>query len=321
MVSKVLQVKINHAYDVLTLAAKMSLLYYQKPLMCCYSGGKDSDVLVQLALECLKPDEFEVLNSHTTVDSPETVYYIRERFEELRKQGIKCTVQYPTNKDGSPKSMWNLILKNDTPPTRLMRYCCRELKETSAPNRFIAVGVREDEGSGRKGRSDFATREATKKDAYYYYYSHAKEVFEQSERERESSGGQPNEADAYDCKFIEKAKQKKDMICNPIYQFTEKEVWELIKDRGLKYNPMYDNGYFRVGCLGCPLARKAQLKQFADYPKYKALYIAAFDRMLKHREAAGKKNEWKTGEEVFNWWIGKDELNGQLSLFDDMGGI
>lgn len=318
MVDKALQDKINHSYDVLRLAAKMSLLYYQEPLICCYSGGKDSDVLIQLAMECLKPDEFEVLNSHTTVDAPETVYYIRDRFKELREKGIKCTIQYPTYKDGSPKSMWNLIVKKTLPPTRLMRYCCEELKETSTPNRFVAVGVREDEGSGRKGRDDFATRGVIKSDAYYYYYSHAKEVFEQSEKERESRGAKPNDPDSYDCKLIELVKEKHDMICNPIYRFNEADIWNYINDRGLPHNPMYDNGYHRVGCIGCPLARKGQLKELADYPKYKDLYIAAFDRMVKHRLEQGKPTQWKNGLEVYNWWLGKDELNGQLSLFDDM---
>ena len=118
--------------------------------------------------------------------------------------------------------------------------------------------------------------------------------------------------------MIELAKQKHDMICNPIYRYTETEVWDFIKDRGLKHNPMYDNGYFRVGCIGCPLARKAQLKELADYPKYRDLYIAAFDRMVKHRLEQGKPTQWKNGLEVYNWWLNKEELNGQLSLFDDM---
>lgn len=187
MVNKFLQEKIDHSYEVLRLAAEMSKLYYQKPLVITYSGGKDSDTMLQLALECLKPDDIEVINSHTTVDAPETVYYIREQFAKLKEKGIKTTIQYPKYKDGSPKSMWNLIPKKGIPPTRLQRYCCKELKETTVPNRFIAVGVRAAESTGRKGRDDFATVANTKKNAYYYYYyySHIKDVFDTSERERE----------------------------------------------------------------------------------------------------------------------------------------
>lgn len=188
MIHEFLQNKINDSKDVLRLAADMSKEYYHKPLIITYSGGKDSDVMLQLALECLQPDEFEVLNSHTTVDAPETVYYIRDRFKELEKIGVKATVKLPRDKDGNLISMWSLIEKKQIPPTRLARYCCKELKETSTPNRFIAVGVRESESQGRKGREVFATRGLRKKDAYYYYYSHVKEVFE-DDKARRSEGG------------------------------------------------------------------------------------------------------------------------------------
>ena len=110
MLSDILENKIKESYRTLRLAAEMSKTYYEKPLILTYSGGKDSDVLVQLAIECLETSDFEVLNSHTTVDAPETVYYIRERFREWEEMGIKCTVHYPHYKDGRPKSMWSLIV-------------------------------------------------------------------------------------------------------------------------------------------------------------------------------------------------------------------
>lgn len=191
MIPEALQSKINDSYDVLKLAAEMSKLYYQKPLIITYSGGKDSDTVLQLAIECLKPTDFEVLNSHTTVDAPETVYYIRDKFKELNAMGIKAEVQYPHyknnkyHKDGEFKSMWSLIVDKQMPPTRIMRYCCQELKEANTPNRFIATGVRASESSGRKGRNVFATRGNTKANAYYYYYDHVRDVFADAERERE----------------------------------------------------------------------------------------------------------------------------------------
>ena len=189
MLHDYMEKKIEDSKDVLRLAAEMSKHYYQKPLIITYSGGKDSDCVLQLAIECLEPSDFEVLNSHTTVDAPETVYYIRDKFKELNEMGIKTTIHYPHYEDGSFKSMWNLIEKKQMPPTRLLRYCCQELKETSTPNRFIATGVREAESAGRKGRDVFATRGRTKSEAYYYYYSHVKEVFETAKIKASESGG------------------------------------------------------------------------------------------------------------------------------------
>lgn len=318
MISNSLQEKINHSYEVLTLAAKMSKLYYQKPLMLCYSGGKDSDVMLQLAIECLDANEFEVINSHTTVDAPETVYYIRERFAELNDKGIKSCVLYPTFKDGSPKSMWNLIPTKSMPPTRLQRYCCAQLKEVSTPNRFIAVGVRESESNLRKGRDDFATKGRTKTDALHYDYSHVKDVFDTSERERESIGGNPNDADVYDCKIIEQAKKQKQLICNPIYKWLDSDIWYFIRDRGMKYNPLYDCGYHRVGCIGCPMSSKQQY-ELERYPIYRDNYIKAFQRMLNEMDRKGLKTKrnWKNGDDVYKWWVQDETLDGQMNLFDN----
>lgn len=150
---KALQDKIDYSCEVLRTASEMSKTYYHKPLVICYSGGKDSDVLVEMARLCLKPDEFEILNSHTTVDAPETVYYIRQRFKEWSEQGIKCEVRLPRDKDGHCISMWKMIENEGCPPTRLLRYCCRQLKEAGTPNRICAVGVRASESSNRGGET------------------------------------------------------------------------------------------------------------------------------------------------------------------------
>ena len=90
--------KVDKATRTLKLAAEMSLQYYGKPLIITYSGGKDSDVLLHLAESCLKPNEFKALNSHTTVDAPETVYHIRETFERLRGGVSRQQLDIPTTR-------------------------------------------------------------------------------------------------------------------------------------------------------------------------------------------------------------------------------
>ena len=110
-----LDLKIKEAEKTLKLGAEMSKYYYHKPLLLCYSGGKDSDVMLDIAKRCLKPDDFEVLNSHTTVDAPETVYHIRKVFKTCEEQGIKTEIRMPTYK-GEPISMWRLIERQGTPP-------------------------------------------------------------------------------------------------------------------------------------------------------------------------------------------------------------
>ena len=121
-------------------ASEMSLWHYGKPLVCEYSGGKDSDVQLWLFAQSGIP--FEVHNSHTTVDAPQTVRHIRDTFKRLEENGIKCEIDYHIKPDGTAVTMWNLIPKKLMPPTRTVRYCCSELKEGGNANRMISTGVR-----------------------------------------------------------------------------------------------------------------------------------------------------------------------------------
>lgn len=142
----------------LRLAADMSLAYYGEKLVVTYSGGKDSDVLIHLAESVLKPNEWEVINSNTSVDAPQTVKHIRQVFKRLKEEGVEAERYTPMGEDEKQLNMTKLIVLNRNPPTRISRYCCRYLKETSVPNRFCAMGVREGESNNRRGRDIFATR-------------------------------------------------------------------------------------------------------------------------------------------------------------------
>ncbi len=77
-------------------------------------------------------------------------------------------------------------------------------------------------------------------------------------------------------------------------------------------NPLYACGFERVGCIGCPMAGKHRKAQFARYPKIKAAYIRAFDRMLAERQTRGLPCDWQTGEDVLHWSLEDGVLPGQM---------
>lgn len=298
-----LQDKINHSLRAIKVAAEMSEQYYDAPLIITYSGGKDSDVLAHLAVKSEASVEFE--HSLTTVDAPDTVHHIQKVFKKLEDMGYKTTIHRPEI------SMWRLIEKKMIPPTRLVRYCCQEFKESATPNRYIAIGVRGGESRQRASRMEFETRGSSKKKSRGYTLEHVEEVYE------EAQGDLP---DSWDCLFITAAKEHKDLICNPIFQWTDADIWEYIRSENIEYNPLYDRGYSRVGCIGCPMARYSErTKEFADYPKYKNAYIRAFDRMIQRRKEKGKETRWENGQDVFDWWIEDPNIPGQLSFEDVIG--
>ena len=130
----------------------------------------------------------------------------------------------------------------------------------------------------------------------------------------------------WDCTLIKVMKEKGDTIVNPIYHWTDGDIWEYVKQERIKMNPLYQKGYHRVGCIGCPLASyKEKMKEFHDYPKYKQAYIHAFDRMIEEREKNDKMtyqgtgwHEWSSGEAVFDWWVEeyKHNVKGQMTIDD-----
>ena len=94
-------------------------------------------------------------------------------------------------------------------------------------------------------------------------------------------------------------------LVNPIIDWSTDEIWEFIKEYNIPYCHLYDQGYKRLGCIGCPMAGgKAQVKGFERYPKFKNLYLLAFDKMLKNNEEKGIDHKWDNAEDVFNWWVG-----------------
>lgn len=291
--------KEQKAIERIKMASEMSLQHYGRPLVCTYSGGKDSDVMLELFKRSGIP--FEVHNSHTTADAPQTVYHIRDVFRELELQGIKCTIDYHMNPDGSRTTMWNLIPKKLMPPTRLARYCCSELKEKGCENRMIATGVRWDESIKRKNRESFEV--ITKKVKDKIRVSDEKMLLSDCDETR---------------KLFEQCQMKAKTVVNPIIDWNTSEIWDFINSEKIITNCIYEQmGYERVGCIGCPMAKnKKRWKEFADFPQYKRMYIHAFDRMLNERKRRGKTVNWSCGEEVFLWWMEDDNIPGQLSFED-----
>jgi len=283
------------AIERISMASEMSLHHYGQPLVCTYSGGKDSDVMLELFKRSGIP--FEVNNSHTTVDAPPTVYHIRDKFRELELQGIKSTITMPIYR-GKRATMWNIIPTNTMPPTRVVRYCCKILKETACTNRMIATGIRWEESRQRSERKAFEALGKTKKT-----------VIQVSETMLMSDNSETR-------KLIERCELKSKTVVNPIIDWTHHDVWEYIRAEKIKYNPLYDCGYIRVGCIGCPMAAKKRYKEFADFPTYKRAYIRAFDQMLINIPNDGVVAGWKTGEDVFLWWMEDKNIEGQMNLED-----
>ena len=89
---------------------------------------------------------------------------------------------------------------------------------------------------------------------------------------------------------------------NPIIDWSDAEVWEFIREYKIPYCALYDKGYKRLGCIGCPMSTH-QEQELERYPKYKNLYLLAFDKMLQQMDDKQQITSWKTAQDVMDWWI------------------
>ena len=256
-----------------------------------FSGGKDSCVIK--ALCDMAGVKYDAHYRVTSVDPPELVRFIKEKHPDV-------AFDFPRDKDGKVITMWNLIPKKGMPPTRLVRYCCEALKETGGEGRDKITGVRWDESNRRKrDRSGLEIRHNAK------------------EREK-------LDPDNMDEDMVRYCMQSKGFVLNPIIDWTTDEVWEFIHRYNIPYCELYDQGFTRLGCIGCPMStRKA--KELEIYPKFKEAYIRAFDKMIKEQTETYRQRhtEWRAdpitdGKELFELWV-KDQLgkrNGSISMVD-----
>ena len=110
------------------------------------------------------------------------------------------------------------------------------------------------------------------------------------------------------------------IVVNPIIDWNTFDVWSFIRENHLPYCSLYDEGFKRLGCIGCPMTgKKTLLEEFERWPHFKMLYIKAFSKMIEKRRIDDLKTDsWNTGEDVFDWWIKKNKGihdDKQLSLF------
>jgi len=117
-------------------------------------------------------------------------------------------------------------------------------------------------------------------------------------------------------------------VC-PIVNWTDEDVWQYIRQNNIPYCSLYDEGWKRLGCIGCPMAGEGRHREFERWPRFKALWIKAADACLNKRK--GKLNRFgrpyyterfKSGLEFFNWWMSdnpskEDKEQECLGLYDE----
>ena len=266
--------------------------------LLAFSGGKDSQCVYHLAK--MSGVRFEPHYYVTTVDPPELLRFIREQYPDV-------IWDYPFDKDGRRTCMYRLIAERTIPPTRMVRYCCTELKESKTLGHLVITGVRWAESNNRRTLHGVVNIGTTSKklingalnnNPAAKLNNHNTLVFMDDNEESR--------------RMVEHCYVSKRTSLNPIVDWDDSDVWEFLNDVvKVPHCSLYDEGHLRIGCVGCPLQGGSGMQQeFERWPGYKRMYINAFNQMIKNhpgeiRYANSDIAESGGGERLLVEWIEK----------------
>lgn len=241
--------------------------------------------------------QFDAHYHVTSVDPPELIHFIRSQYPDVQ-------FDYPRDKDGKQITMWSLIDEKGMLPSRRIRFCCEKLKETGGKGRVVVTGVRWEESYRRKKNQGLVTMKTKSKKLH-------KNAENEVPASRVSDSGEfiiMNEDNDSARRMVEMCYRTRKTLVNPIIDWTEEDVWEFLNDVvKAPHCSLYDEGFKRIGCIGCPLSGgKNMRKEFERWPKYENLYKLSIGRMIDRypdrawKEAQKYSPEYEAAQETLN---------------------
>ena len=260
---------LGHHSKIETAVKRLQMFCPEEGYYVAFSGGKDSQCVYHLCE--MAGVKFDAHYSVTSVDPPQLVRFIKTQYPAV-------ALDIPHDDDGKPVTMWNLIARKTIPPTRKIRYCCAELKETNGKGRVTVTGVRWAESPRRRklhGGVDITTK------SQKIINNALENVPGASLNDR--GGLILNDDNDEARRMVENCYRTRKTIVNPILDWTDDEVWEFLNDYAkVPHCELYDPPYNfkRIGCIGCPMSGSHMREELEMFPKYRDMYIRAFDKMI-----------------------------------------
>lgn len=252
------------------------------------SFGKDSIVAHRLCDEA--GVTYDAHTNVTGIDPPELIHYGRKHYPDVVRE-------HPGT------SMWKLIEKKGMPPMRHMRFCCDALKEDGGAGRSCVMGLRAAES-----------------------YRRAKQWAPLTQRSKGNIHDRKRLFDPEDIRQqVQSCHARGKWTVSPLYYWNDADIWAFIHDRKLPYCELYDQGFDRLGCIGCPMASRIMREyEFERWPKFRAAYVRSFDKLV---QAGRFRNKgFSSGEDIMRWWlcdrVQERAIDGQIdiseALYDDL---
>lgn len=257
-----LRKKMLHSVELLQKAEKIALNYdAEQGYYLAFSGGKDSQALYHMTQ--LAGVKFQGHMNLTSVDPPEVIRFVKKNYPEVEliKPG---------------KSIFQHAIEKQILPTMRVRWCCAEYKETAGAGKVTLIGIRKAESSRRAKRNEVEINNrkfSGDLDGLEEYRQEQKA----KRMKRKSKADGVNITNADEEQTLGCIHGKESLLVSPIIYWTEQDVWEFLNDVvRAPHCSLYDEGWHRIGCIGCPMSsHKQKILENERYPHIKRGWIRA----------------------------------------------
>lgn len=226
-----------------------------------FSSGKDSQALYHITE--LAGVKFDAHMNLTSVDPPEVIRFTKQHYPEVDLIKPK-------------KSIYQLAVEKQILPTMRVRWCCAEYKETSGAGRVTLIGIRHQESARRAKRNEVEINNQKFSGTLEGLDEYRQELKAKRARRKSKKDG-VNITNADQEQTLGCISGKESILISPIIHWTEKDVWEFLnKVMEVPHCSLYDEGWHRLGCIGCPMSsRKQKIIENQRYPHVKRNWIKA----------------------------------------------
>jgi phosphoadenosine phosphosulfate reductase len=257
-----LRKKMLHSVELLQGGEKIALNYdAEQGYFLAFSGGKDSQALYHIAQ--LAGVRFQGHMNLTSVDPPEVIRFVKKNYPEveLKKPG---------------KSIFQSAVERQILPTMRVRWCCAEYKETAGAGKVTLIGIRKAESSRRAKRNEVEINNRKFSGDLDGLEEYRQEQKAKRIRRKYREDG-VNITNADEEQTLGCIHGKESLLLSPIIYWTEQDVWEFLNDVvKVPHCSLYDEGWHRIGCIGCPMSsHKQKMIENERYPHVKRNWIKA----------------------------------------------
>jgi len=257
--TKPLARKIEYSVSLLRRAEKLAHAYDNTGgYFLAFSGGKDSQALYHVAE--LAGVKYTAYMNLTSVDPPQVIRFVRTNYPEV-------TMIKPKD------SIYNIAVKKGILPTKRVRWCCAEYKENAGAGKVTLIGIRHEESSRRARRNEVEISSRKFSGDLGGLEEYRKAYFERHPKKAKSV----NITNATEERTIGCIHGKESILISPIIEWTVRDIWTFLNDvMQVPHCELYDMGWHRIGCLGCPMSSLRQKRiENEMFPHVKRNWIKA----------------------------------------------